>query len=334
MEGASTTSTQISRDSIEQIIDNLKRQHHRDTTKRNYYTVWRIFNKFLIKLDKKPISWGDRLTLFVGHLIDNHKQSSTVKSYISAVKSVLLENGLELNEDQFLLNSLTRACQLVNDQIKCRLPIQRPMLEVILRQISKHFDRIGQPYLKLLYRTIFSTMYFGLFRIGELTSGDHPVLARDVRIAKNKKKFLFILRTSKTHGKGTKPQQIKITSKIKKPSHKHNLVSIKRTDSRKAQDDLPCPYKLLNQYRKVRGTCSSFTEPFFVFSDKSPVKPANVRNCLKLILTQCKFEHPQAFTVHGIRAGRAVDLLELGLTINQIKRIGRWKSNAVFRYLR
>ena len=34
---------------------------------------------------------------------------------------------------------------------------------------------------------IFSTMYFGLFRIGELRMGQHAVLARDMHIAFNKK---------------------------------------------------------------------------------------------------------------------------------------------------
>ena len=57
-----------------------------------------------------------------------------------------------------------------------------------------------------------STSYFGLLRVGEITSGDHPVLATDVHIAANKRKIMFVLHTSKTHWKNMKPQMIKITS--------------------------------------------------------------------------------------------------------------------------
>ena len=59
---------------------------------------------------------------------------------------------------------------------------------------------------------MFSTAYFGLLRVGEMCAGSHPILVNDVHIAENKKKFMFLLRSSKTHGKYNKPQQVKITS--------------------------------------------------------------------------------------------------------------------------
>ena len=86
------------------------------------------------------------------------------------------------------------------------------MLKILLQQVDIHFQRINQPYLNILYKTLFLTMYFGLLRVSEVTSGGHPILAKDVQIAANKKKFLLILRTSKTYWKNSKPQLIKILS--------------------------------------------------------------------------------------------------------------------------
>ena len=93
-----------------------------------------------------------------------------------------------------------------------------------------------------MYQTIFCTAYYGLFRIVELASGDHPVLARDVKLGQNKKKALFILRTSKTHWKNNKPQTIKISSE-------------KNTQSKRQKEnlDLPCHYELLKKYSKLQG---------------------------------------------------------------------------------
>ena len=81
------------------------------------------------------------------------------------------------------------------------------MLHSLLKQIDRLFD--SQQYLKVMYRALFSTTYFGLFRIGELTQSAHVLRARDVHVAKNKKKFLFILRSSKMHGKDAMPQRKK-----------------------------------------------------------------------------------------------------------------------------
>ena len=191
-------------------------QKHRNSTRQNYHAVWKLFNKFFIHLDRKPKSWSKRLILFIGYLIQNKRQSSTVKSYISAIKTVLKDNNIILNEDQYLITSLTKACRLVNDQVKTRLPVQKLMLEVMIRHLIDYYDNKGQTYLRILYTAIFCTMYYGLFRIGELTQGDHPVLARDVHIAKNKKKILFVLRSTKTLYKNMKLQLIKISSTKKK----------------------------------------------------------------------------------------------------------------------
>ena len=105
-----------------------------------------------------------------------------------------MEIGVKLNQDEFLLSALNKACKYKND-IQCtRLPIKKSMLQVLIRQCQLHFG--AQPYLASLYTSLISTAYFGLFRIGELTAGSHPVKVTDVHIARNKQKILFILRTS------------------------------------------------------------------------------------------------------------------------------------------
>ena len=186
MSCSSTTSSQISTAEIKNIIECLRYQQYRDTTKKNYYTIWKIFSNFFIKLDQKPMEWADRLTLFVGYLIENRHQSSTVKCYILAIKAVLKDCDIEVRQDQYLLSSLTRACRLCNDQVRTRLPIQKGLLGIILRQIDIKWP--SQTYLAALYKAIFSTMYYGLLRISEI-AGQHPILARDIHIGKNKSKF-------------------------------------------------------------------------------------------------------------------------------------------------
>ena len=142
-------------------------------------------------MDIRPKHWEDRLTLFVGHLIQEKRKSTTIRSYVSAIRAILLEDNYELNDNKSLISSLTRACRLHFDRVQLRLPIHQKLLNTLLHKVEILYDQ--QPYLSVLYRAIMSTAYFGMFRIGELTSGNHPVLAQDVHVGDNKNKMLFVL---------------------------------------------------------------------------------------------------------------------------------------------
>lgn len=217
---SSSGSTTISTMALEEIIENLSRKQHRDSTSHNYYSIWKLFNKFFINLDIKPREWSDRIILFAAYLIDNHRKSQTVKSYISAIKAVLQANRITVNEDVYLLQSLTRACWLTQDTVYIKLPIRHEILQALIEATSDYYNQQGQNYLAVLFPVMFSTAYYGLLRVGELTHGDHVIKAKDVHLADNKQKFLLLLRTSKTHTKADYPQSITITGinwKVKNP---------------------------------------------------------------------------------------------------------------------
>ena len=162
--------------------------------------------------------------------------------------------------------------------------------------------------------------YYGLLRVGEITKGPHSIKAKDVHIGLNKEKFLFILRTSKTHDEGSCPQMVKVSHRIdkkKKPTKviKHN------------------PFSILHDYVNLRPLAVNDAEQFFVFSDNAAVKPDQLRKILRLLIRNIGLQ-PELYNIHSLRIGRWGDLLKLGLSIETIKKIGHWKSNAVFAYLR
>ena len=149
----------------------------------------------------------------------------------------------EIHEDEFLLTSLTKACRLNNDVVTMHLCIRI--------FCSEEFTQIiyigGQPYLALLFTTMLSTAYYGLFRVSEIawTRNGHVVKAKDVQIASNKNIFLFLLRSSKTHGQELQPQLVKITSNgTVKSSKKLNLGRDKYVDT-------IFPYHFLRHYANM-----------------------------------------------------------------------------------
>ena len=108
-------------------------------------------------------------------------------------------------------------------------------------------------------------------------------------------------------------------------------LSVSEMEKRQIQDF--CPFAIIKNYLKVRGPAKNNGELFFVFSDSSPVKPMHMRSTLKLILRISGFDHT-CYDTMSFRSGRASDLLKMGVSVETINQLGRWRSNAVFRYLR
>ena len=108
---------------IKDIIDLLKNERHQTSTKKSYRSIWKNFNQFFVKLDVKPNNWEDRISLYAGYLVSSNKQSRTIRSYVSAIKAVLENIGIEVNTDRCLLSSLARVYRLVNDKVPTRLLI-------------------------------------------------------------------------------------------------------------------------------------------------------------------------------------------------------------------
>ena len=323
-----SSSSRLSSKDLNNIVERLKNQCHHDSTRKQYYQIWKQFANFILRLDFRPSEWEQKITLFIALLIDQKKQSATVRTYLSAFRVVLKIGGIKLQEDLFLINSLTRACKITNDRIHARLPISKAMLNIILKQVKTHFedgDNV-QLFLSLLYQTMFSTAYYGMLKVGEVTLGSHPILAKDVHIGANKEKLMLILHSLKTHAKCNFPQMVKISST--------RTSAAKNRIQQQAENQEFCPYMLIRKYANLRGPfrCAD-NEPFFTFAGGVPVKPIHMNRCLKTILGKCGFD-PIVYSVHSLRVGRSVDLLKLGLSVETIKKLGRWKSNAVFQYLK
>ena len=214
------------------------------------------------------------------------------------------------------LHSLIKSCKLLNDSIRTRLPIQFRFLELLLFEVEREFSM--QPYLEVLYKAVFCLAYYRLMRVGEISCSPHNVRAVDIHIASNKDKILILLYSSKTHDESTRPQEINISTSEESGKH-HKFF---------------CPFKTLHTYIQIRGNeVLTDEEAFLVYSDKSPLSAANVRKVLQKLINNLKLD-PSLYNFKSLRIGRATDLLKFGFNIEIIKRMGQWKSNFVYKYLR
>ena len=271
------------------------------------------FNHFIIQLDRIPKLWEEKTSLYCAYLILKGRKSATIKSYVSAIKHKLTLDGYNWNDNLLLLSALTKACKLVNDVVKTRLPIGEGFLDVIIFELNRYFDR--QEYKKLLYRSMFFTAYYGLFRVGELAMSQHSIKACDVHVAHGRTKVKFVLHSSKTHSRANRPKTVVIGQDRSNKVHFFDPV-----------DDI-------STYAETRPPYRTNNDPFFVHNNGQPVQCQELRNLLRLIITRLDIDS-SLYDIHSFRIGRATDLFRRNYSVEYIKKVGRWESNAVYRYLR
>ena len=314
----SSKSSRISASYLEHLLEKLKCSSTRESTKKKYHEVWTKFNKFVISLDIKPTTWERRLALYCAYLVEKGIQSNTIKSYISAIKKVLKDDGYDWKDNMALLDSLTKACRLLNDRVKTHLPIQIGLLELILFQLNRKFST--QIYLLQLYKALFALAYYGLMRISELTFSNlatHYVRAKDLHVGRNKDKILLVLYTSKTHGRESRPQEIKIEASEDQSKTSRHF----------------CLFKLMRQYMSLRGDYDDDNEPLFMFQGSVCITPVHVRSVLRECLDKLNLDS-KLYDTHSFRVGMATDMVKRKFLISEICQKGCWKSNVVYKYIR
>ena len=187
----------------------------------------------------------------------------------------------------------------------------------------------------MLYKTVFIIGYYGLLRIGEMAAEpgphnmNHAIKAKDVHIGQNKQKILLVVYSSKTHGKESRSQKIKIESTDREKTR----VNDKGKGSVKLRKRHFCPFTLLRQYFTFRGPWNDLDEQLFVFRHGIPLMPTRIRKTFKSIISNLGLD-ASCYDIHLLRVGRRTDLIKSGMTVEEVQRIGRWKSNAIYKYIK
>lgn len=289
----------------------------KNNTKSSYRTAYLSFTRFNLSLDRMPERLDDQLAVYVASRVEKGDHSNTIESYLSGIKYMLGKDGIEINTRTARLRSLIKACKYKNDQVVHRMPISEHLLVKLIQRVDEIFA--SQPYLCKLYRCMLVMGFYGMLRVGEMATGEHPILARDVHLNHRLKKVQIILRTSKTHGRGDQPQYVKFMDDDARVYLNNRKLS---------------PFLIVWEFLQARGPKLDDTDPLFVFGDNSPVRPYQMQAVLKRALSKFHLD-PSDFGIHSLRIGYATTLDHHHVSLDVIRRKGRWKgTNIVYRYIR
>lgn len=300
------------------VVEKIKTCKVQESTRMAYHNQWVACNQFLLRFNNLPQDWGDRLVLYATALAEDGKTPATIKTYISGIRQVLLLDKVQFSDRSFELKAIIRASKLVNNHIMVRMPINKKILTVILRQIQLRYDQ--QPYLCAMYRAMCTMAYYGMLRIGEMTAGKHALKAQHVVKTYRKLNGKYVrgiriyLKSSKMHNVGEYPQAVNLT---------------------RDKNDQIDPVAIINEFGQM---CDEFGEnipEFFVFRDGTPVSAMQYRRVLKEMLKTAGYRESD-YNSHSTRKGRAQDLFKLNWDVDRIRRQGRWSpsSMVIYNYLR
>lgn len=135
------------------------------------------------------------------------------------------------------------------------------------------------------------------------------------------------------------------TSDLKWLNSSSVQISIRRTKSNRAGPsqtvtlyDRPGPssFKLLQSFIHAFGLATCGPQAFIFHQDglaNLPLTRTWLCNGIKAMLTSIGVD-PTCYSTHSMRAGGATDLLRANVSVDIIKKAGRWNSDEVLKYLR
>ena len=274
-----------------------------------YRRAWSLFNQASVHMGLQfngsidlPLS-ADQIILFVGYLSNSGFASASITSYTSAIGYIHKLLNLPDPTGQFMVQKLLSACNKVNNSVDTRLPITISILQRLVQALD---HTVSTPYLRQLFKAMYSIAFFGLMRLGEITQDTN----KDVSLSFDQVQFTnsAVLLTIKKfkHTLSLKPVQLVLPAQ---------------------QDKSIC---LLFQYLKLRGNTSG---PLFRYFDGLPVSRKFFTTNLKLALQFCDL-NTDLYKSHSFRIGSASFYAQNGFSDSQIREMGRWSSNAFLKYIR
>ena len=250
------------------------------------------------------------LSLFITRLAYEGVQASTIKSYMSGISYLHKFYKMPNPVLSFRVSQLIKGIERTNR--KSTHSLKKPITMSLLdRLITSLVHVVDHPYVLAMYAALFCLLYFGCMRVGEAVLSveeAHVALSDDLWYCQIEgvNYFLLAMRSFK-HSDGRTPI-LKI----------HPRMS------------MSCPVYWLNQYLSFRGSLGT---NLFQLPDGRALTRDHVMRVLRRALTFLDID-PLAYGTHSFRIGRCTDLACAGYTDQQLRQVGRWKSDAFKLYIR
>ena len=246
-----------------------------------------------------PLNIGN-VILYLSHLHIKGYSSSTIVSRLSSLNYFQKLSGYPDCSLHFLVSKFISGLNKVSPSVDSRIPITPEILHSLITSLHK----VGNSRSCIvLYQSMMSLSFYAFLRPGEITSSNNNIMFHQVQVL---------------------PHKVSITFLKYKHCQGHPVtIEVNR------QNRSPCPVHLVNDYIRSRGSAPG---PFFCHPDLSPVSYNQYNKVFSEI--QSFMVDNNKYHLHGLRIGAATYAALKGIPEETIRRMGRWNSNALNKYIR
>ena len=298
-------------DDIQARVDHLVKASISANTQLTYKTALNSFTKFRVEyaLDATWPAPTKHLVLFLSFCFEKGYSPTTLYTYCSGISFFHKMKSWPDPTDKFIVKKILEGCRRTRKCVDTRMPI----CEILLEKICNILPQMcSTPYECMLFTAAYTLTYFGLLRISEVVytsavQSSRPLLFTDIK-TESTDTISIVIRTSKTNQSG-KPVKLRI--------HASNNTNI-------------CCVKSVQRFLSARP---AFQGHFLCHNNKSPLTQYQFSAILSKSITHLGISS-RNYKTHSFRIGRATDLAKNGVSSDTIKKMGRWNSDVLKKYIR
>lgn len=287
-----------------------------DKSKKIYLSYWLHFVEYCRGVGigaSLPINEIDMVN-FLSHLLLGKKYcTSTITSHVSALSYIHKLFGLKDFSKSFLVHQFLKGAQKASPrQQDKRLPITYDLLQ---KMIEASKTTIRSRYERVTFATMCIVAFYGFLRVGEMCVKAHRASVSVIQ----RQDVQFIFDAKKIVGTELCIQQFKHSTQ---PVTLFLPINVHSTEM--------CATKALRRYFDM---AKHVTGPLFQMTDKSPITYTIFSKHLHNVISYLGYD-AKLYTSHSFRIGAATHAAKSGFSEDSIKKMGRWKSNAIKNYVR
>ena len=289
------------------------------STHKSYQAAIEQYLTFCDQIKHTPMPTSEfTLLLYIAHMGQKGLSHSTIRVYLSAIRSLHVAKG---QHNHFTAQYTPRLRQVLHGIQKEQAFILEPRTRLpitiqLMRQIKTLISAKPYTYHHTMIWAACCTAFFGFMRCGEFTSPSHSAYDPTVHLS-----FSDVAVDSRTC-----PTFIRLTIKQSKTDRfrQGRFIYLGKTNCE------VCPVEAILQYLSVRGATPG---PLFLSDDRKPLTRVAFCSEVSSLLEELGLTALH-YNTHSFRIGAATSAKDAGISDVYVKKLGRWQSDAFQTYIK
>ena len=297
--------TGILRNSLEAEVLNILKSTYAESTKSSYKTHLKSYSAFCSVLGVPLVPADPQLISLYAVLLARSLQYKSIPQYLNIIS--LLHKSLDMPSplDSFIVKSTLRGIKnTIGHEPTIKLPVTPEILYKILNNLKLNVISDACVWMACII------MFYGLLRKSNVV-GPHKILRKDCKFTNES--IQLIIRSSKTRNKHTD-----IPRTLSLPRFKDHSL---------------CPVAAILNYLRLTTEIPLSAPLCALPKSGGKFSTLTYKSITDVLREAVPTDQASSYATHSFRRGGASYMFSIGMSVETIRLMGDWRSNAYQRYI-